>query len=189
MENVMIRGRFWVHHMKLTRIQWIHVSLYSDKLYDKHKIKTNWADERIEDGMWNEYIIDEWQTGQIKVPRERSPVERSYRLAAIRIEISIGMKKKWVFSCLWNWEEDSERTTINYILYITVLRYDRLSTNVRSSGSSRVCLFCCSVFTLPLKRDNPTTRPGSNPELGSINILWGFDQCTGLTRAFIPPGW
>ena len=56
--------------MKLTGIHWIPVgSAYSDTLYDKHKIKTSWADERIEekDMEWNE-----WQTGQIKVPRGQS---------------------------------------------------------------------------------------------------------------------
>ena len=34
------------------------LSAYSDTLYDKHKIKTSWADERIEDegyGMNNEW--------------------------------------------------------------------------------------------------------------------------------------
>ena len=44
------------------------MSAYSDTLYDKHKIKTSWADERIEDE--EEYGMNkEWQTGPIKVPR------------------------------------------------------------------------------------------------------------------------
>ena len=29
--------------------------------------------------------------------------------------------------------------------------------------------------------------PGFESWVG-VNILWGFDHCTGLTRAFIPPG-
>ena len=45
--------------MKLTGIQFIEfLSAYSDTLYDKHKIETSWADERIEDegyGMNNEW--------------------------------------------------------------------------------------------------------------------------------------
>ena len=46
------------------------LSAYSDTLYDKHKIKTSWADERIEDEGYG--MNNEWQTGQIKVPRGQS---------------------------------------------------------------------------------------------------------------------
>ena len=37
------------------------LSAYSDTLYDKHKIKTSWADERIEDKGYG--MNNEWQTG------------------------------------------------------------------------------------------------------------------------------
>ena len=49
------------------------LSAYSDTLYDKHKIKTSWADERIEDEGYG--MNNEWQTGQIKVPRGQSSRE------------------------------------------------------------------------------------------------------------------
>ena len=50
------------------------LSAYSDTLYDKHKIKTSWADERIEDEGYG--MNNEWQTGQIKVPRGQSSREK-----------------------------------------------------------------------------------------------------------------
>ena len=50
------------------------LSAYSDTLYDKHKIKTNWADERIEEEGYG--MNNEWQTGQIKVPRGQSSREK-----------------------------------------------------------------------------------------------------------------
>ena len=50
------------------------LSAYSDTLYDKHKIKTSWADERIEDEGYR--MNNEWQTGQIKVPRGQSSREK-----------------------------------------------------------------------------------------------------------------
>ena len=37
------------------------LSAYSDTLYDKHKIKTSWADERIEDGKDMEWIMNDKQ--------------------------------------------------------------------------------------------------------------------------------
>ena len=40
----------------------------------KHKIETNWADERIEDEGYE--MNNEWQTGQIKVPRGQSSREK-----------------------------------------------------------------------------------------------------------------
>ena len=46
------------------------LSAYSDTLYDIYKIKTSWADERIEDEGYG--MNNEWQTGQIKVPRGQS---------------------------------------------------------------------------------------------------------------------
>ena len=46
------------------------LSAYSDTLYDKHKIETNSADERIEDEGYG--MNNECQTGQIKVPRGQS---------------------------------------------------------------------------------------------------------------------
>ena len=54
--------------MKLTGIN------YSDTLYDKHKIKTSWADERIDDEGYG--MNNEWQTGRIKVPRSQSSREK-----------------------------------------------------------------------------------------------------------------
>ena len=50
------------------------LSAYSDTLYDQHKIKTNWADERIEDEGYG--MNNEWQSGQIKVPRGQSSGEK-----------------------------------------------------------------------------------------------------------------
>ena len=50
------------------------ISAYSDTLYDKHKIKTSWADEQIEDGGYG--MNNEWQTGRIKVPRGQSSREK-----------------------------------------------------------------------------------------------------------------
>ena len=52
----------------------VFLSAYSDTLYDKHKIKTSWADERIEDEGYG--MNNEWQTGQIKVPRGQSSREK-----------------------------------------------------------------------------------------------------------------
>ena len=49
------------------------LSAYSDTLYDKHKIKTSWADERIKDEGYG--MNNEWQTGQ-KVPRGQSSREK-----------------------------------------------------------------------------------------------------------------
>ena len=40
-----------------------------------NKIKTSWADERIEDEEYG--MNNEWQTGQIKILQGVSPVERS----------------------------------------------------------------------------------------------------------------
>ena len=71
MENVMIWGRFWVHHEadknSMNSCQLI-------PLYDKYKIKTNWANERIEDEGYG--MNNEWQTGQIKVPKGQSSREK-----------------------------------------------------------------------------------------------------------------
>ena len=50
------------------------LSAYSDTLYDKHKIKTSGADERIEDEGYG--MNNEWQTGQIKVPSGQSSREK-----------------------------------------------------------------------------------------------------------------
>ena len=36
-------------------------SAYSDTLYDKHKIKTSWADERIEEWKIREWIMNDKQ--------------------------------------------------------------------------------------------------------------------------------
>ena len=66
------------------------LSAYSDTLYDKHKIKTSWADERIEDEGYG--MNNEWQTGQIKVPKGQSSREDRLR--------RIGMKKKVSFQLL-----------------------------------------------------------------------------------------
>ena len=61
--------------MKVTGIQWILVSLFRHTInYDKYKIKTSWADERIEDEGYG--MNNEWQTGQIKVPRGQSSREK-----------------------------------------------------------------------------------------------------------------
>ena len=49
------------------------LSAYSDTLYD-NKIKTSWADERIEDEGYG--MNNEWKTGQIKVPRGQSSREK-----------------------------------------------------------------------------------------------------------------
>ena len=47
------------------------MSAFSDTLvYDKHKIKTSWAEERIKDKGYG--MNNEWQTGQIKFPRGQS---------------------------------------------------------------------------------------------------------------------
>ena len=66
MKNVMIWGRFRVRHeadknsMNLCQIIPTH--------FGKHNIITSWTDERVED---EEYEMSyEWQTGQIKVPRD-----------------------------------------------------------------------------------------------------------------------
>ena len=40
------------------------LSAYSDTLYDKHKIKTSWADERIEVEDEGYGMTKEWQTGR-----------------------------------------------------------------------------------------------------------------------------
>ena len=53
------------------------LSAYSDTLYDKHKIKS-WADERIEDEGYG--MNNEWQAGQIEVPRGKSRREKIPRL-------------------------------------------------------------------------------------------------------------
>ena len=74
MENVMIWGRFWVHHEADKNSLNSFLSAYSDTLYDKHKIKRSWADERIEDEGYG--MNNEWQTGQIKVPRGQSSREK-----------------------------------------------------------------------------------------------------------------
>jgi len=50
--------------------EFIKFLAYSDTLYDKHKIKTSWADEQIEDEGYG--MTNEWQTGRIKVPRGQS---------------------------------------------------------------------------------------------------------------------
>ena len=50
------------------------LSAYSDTLYDKHKIKTSQADERIEDEGYG--MNNEWQTGHINVPRGQSSREK-----------------------------------------------------------------------------------------------------------------
>ena len=52
------------------------LSAYSDTLYDKHKIKTSWADERIEDEVMKdmEWIMSDKQAkSKFQVV---SPVER-----------------------------------------------------------------------------------------------------------------
>ena len=51
------------------------LSDYSDTLYDKHKIKTSWADERINDEGYG--MNNGWQTGRIKVPRGQSSREKA----------------------------------------------------------------------------------------------------------------
>ena len=67
--------------MKLTRIQWIHVSLFRHTIYNKQQIKTGWADEWIEDEGYG--MNNEWQSGRIKVPRGQSSQGRlSYLLLA-----------------------------------------------------------------------------------------------------------
>ena len=62
--------------MKLTKIQWIHGSAYSDALYmTNNKLKTSWADERIEDEGYGMNLMNDkqpWSKFQ-----EVSPVERS----------------------------------------------------------------------------------------------------------------
>ena len=50
------------------------MSAYSDTLYDKQKIKTSLADERIEDEGYG--MTNEWQTGHFKVPRGQSSREK-----------------------------------------------------------------------------------------------------------------
>ena len=60
--------------MKLTRFHMNSLSAYSDTLYDKHKIKTSLADERIEDegyGMNNESTNrpDQSSKGSVTVER------------------------------------------------------------------------------------------------------------------------
>ena len=73
MENVMVWGRFWVHH-EADKNSMNSCQLYSDTLYDKHKIKTSLADEPIDDeGYGMNY---EWQTGHIKVSRGQSSEEK-----------------------------------------------------------------------------------------------------------------
>ena len=47
--------------------------------------------------------------------------------------------------------------------------------------------YVCSGSVVVTAYDSKSGCPGSNPEWGG-NILWGFDHCIGLTRAFIPPG-
>ena len=74
MENVMIWGKLWVHHETdknlMNSLQLIPT--HTKIKIDKQKIKTNWADERIEDMEW---IMNDKQT------RSKfqgvSPVERS----------------------------------------------------------------------------------------------------------------
>ena len=50
------------------------MSAFSDTLYDKHKIKRSWADERIDNEGYG--MDNDWQTGQIKVPRGQSSREK-----------------------------------------------------------------------------------------------------------------
>ena len=73
MENVMVWGRFWVHH-EADKNSLNFMSAYSDTLYGKQQIKTSWADERIEDEGYG--MNNEWQTGRIKVPRGQSSREK-----------------------------------------------------------------------------------------------------------------
>ena len=48
----------------------------------------------------------------------------------------------------------------------------------------------CSGSVVVAAYDFESGRPGSNPEWQwvRVNKLYGFDHCTGLTRAFIHPG-
>ena len=74
MENVMIWGRFWVHHEADKN------SLNSCQLIPTHymtniKLKrVSWTDERIEDEVYG--MKNEWQTGQIEIPKGQSSREK-----------------------------------------------------------------------------------------------------------------
>ena len=59
---------------------------------------------------------------------------------------------------------------------------ERLSKSLGITGSAH---HWCSGSVVVTTYDSESGHPGSN--LSEANILWGFDQCTGLTRAFIPP--
>ena len=55
------------------------LSADSDTLYDKHKIKTSWADERIEDEGYMEWIMNDKQVKSIekKIVRDENENEKN----------------------------------------------------------------------------------------------------------------
>ena len=85
------------------------LSAYSDTLYDKHKIKTSWADERIEDERYG--MNNEWQTGQIEVPRgQSSSISTIWLWPNLQVTHSKGVSLSGRFGGLKVWYPKSQNS-------------------------------------------------------------------------------